>query len=908
MAMVSSCKEDEVKPAEIKIDPTEVSIDSVGGSAAITLTSNRDWTVSVAGGEGTSDTEWLTVSPASSKASSEGVTVTIEAASNYNPEASTPARSAVVTFQTTEEASATLTVTQAAYRIGSGDEPVDPTEPSVETGDAVADSEDPTTVTISGSYTYEGEEEITEVGVVCRLPEDEETEYLAAESVSSPFEVVVSGLSAETQYEYYAYVKMGDEYYEGEVKNFTTSSIDDGVLTISELASALSGLEDGASLSGLGEYAEGIVSANNGAGNNFYKALSVVDGSGEPGSGVYLYDESINEGFEIGDKVRISLANAKLEIYSGLYEIVWESYDNEVEVISSGNSFTVPELSVSEILTNDYVAMYVTVTDLTSEGISAGTTFASSNSVNFKSQSGESLAVMTTGYADWADEEIMPGVEAPMSGVASIFNGTVQLTPIQMSDVESYVRELTVNAGSVSGITETGATIEGSYEYTGDGEVTEVGAGYRQASSPEYAFLSAPAVSNPFTVILTGLEPGTKYEYVIYVTVDGVRTLSESSSFTTSSGQSGEVTISQLVAAMENMGDGESLASVGTEARGIVTATNREGNLLNAVIVEDGTGEANSGIYLYIPGGYDASDITEGDMVRIPLTDAEIDLYNGLKEVKVNDIPSVESSGNSYTPAAVTVDQVQGGQYMSMFVEVTDLTSNGIQAGTTFASANSVNFESASGTRLAVRTRTDASWAQEYILPDAAGSMGGAVTVYNGTIQLLPITLDDVADFIDENYAPPVTGDAVYEWNLKSGDLGSPSSPRTEINGMGAPALDWTAVYDWKTGTYLGFDNSLNRGLQIGSSGNPVNSFEISTTADGGMTYSTIAVNAAQANGANATLRVLSEGNVIDEVSLTGAATEYEFNLSSPVSGGSITLQYDVPGGKAIYLKAVILR
>ena len=923
MAMVSSCKEDEVKPAEIKIDPTEVSIDSVGGSAAITLTSNRDWTVSVAGGEGTSDTEWLTVSPASSKASSEGVTVTIEAASNYNPEASTPARSAVVTFQTTEEASATLTVTQAAYRIGSGDEPVDPTEPSVETGDAVADSEDPTTVTISGSYTYEGEEEITEVGVVCRLPEDEETEYLAAESVSSPFEVVVSGLSAETQYEYYAYVKMGDEYYEGEVKSFTTSSIDDGVLTISELASALSGLEDGASLSGLGEYAEGIVSANNGAGNNFYKALSVVDGSGEPGSGVYLYDESINEGFEIGDKVRISLANAKLEIYSGLYEIVWESYDNEVEVISSGNSFTVPELSVSEILTNDYVSMYVTVTDLTSEGISAGTTFASSNSVNFKSQSGESLAVRTTGYADWADEEIMPGVEAPMSGVASIFNGTVQLTPIQMSDVESYVNNLSITISPAEGITETGAVISGYYEYTGSGTVTGVGAGYKPAlSSGDYTFVEAASTDNPVRVELTGLTAETSYYAVLYVEIDGVRTLSEQVAFMTATSQLGEISISQLVAGMKNLSDGASLSSLGTYAKGICTATNMDGNNIpNAVIIEDGTGEPNSGVYVYTPTTELAGKLLEGDEVLMDLSTAKLSIYNGLRQITWDNftmgqtIKWPSTYGLSYTLAQVTVDQVLTGEYQGMYVEVTDLTSSNIEPGTTFASANSINFSNTAGTELAVRTRAQATWANKYIyiLPEGmTEEMKGVASVYNGTVQLLPVFDYEMTNWIDEDYVPPVGGNA-YEWILKNGDLGTSANPGYGAPSLGNPPMAWGWTFQWATGeAYLGFNGGENgRGVQIGSAAKPVTNFQLTSTVNTDITYQTIVLNASQANDANASVMVLggeSGTEVLGDVSLTGDATEYEFQLSEPISGGDITFIFDVPGKKAIYVKSVVLK
>ena len=190
--------------------------------------------------------------------------------------------------------------------------------------------------------------------------------------------------------------------------------------------------------------------------------------------------------------------------------------------------------------------------------------------------------------------------------------------------------------------------------------------------------------------------------------------------------------------------------------------------------------------------------------------------------------------------------------------------------------------------------------------------MKGVASVYNGTVQLLPVFDYEMTNWIDEDYVPPVGGNA-YEWILKNGDLGTSANPGYGAPSLGNPPMAWGWTFQWATGeAYLGFNGGENgRGVQIGSAAKPVTNFQLTSTVNTDITYQTIVLNASQANDANASVMVLggeSGTEVLGDVSLTGDATEYEFQLSEPISGGDITFIFDVPGKKAIYVKSVVLK
>lgn len=79
-----------------------------------------------------------------------------------------------------------------------------------------------TSATISANTYTAGSDAITEVGVAIKT--SGEYIYKSAASVSSPFQVALSGLTANTTYTFAAYVKVGGQYILGEASTFTTLS------------------------------------------------------------------------------------------------------------------------------------------------------------------------------------------------------------------------------------------------------------------------------------------------------------------------------------------------------------------------------------------------------------------------------------------------------------------------------------------------------------------------------------------------------------------------------------------------------------------------------------------------------------------------------------------------------------
>lgn len=106
--------------------------------------------------------------------------------------------------------------------------------PSVTTLDAVLGSGN-TSVTITGEYEYTGKGEVTETGVAYRKVGDEEYTEVKASGIDKKINVTVTGLSAETLYEYHAYAKADGIIGEGEDMTFTTST---KVLAVKDVVAA----------------------------------------------------------------------------------------------------------------------------------------------------------------------------------------------------------------------------------------------------------------------------------------------------------------------------------------------------------------------------------------------------------------------------------------------------------------------------------------------------------------------------------------------------------------------------------------------------------------------------------------------------------------------------------------------
>ena len=629
-------------------------------------------------------------------------------------------------------------------------------KPAVTTGEAQL-SDDMESALLSGSFVYEGEvSDITEVGFYWKKSEDEEYTELKADAVSESFTATLAGLEKGATYSFKAYVKIGERCYEGSEKLFITS--DETILTVAQFVEVLKTLESGSSLINVGTYVEGIV-VGDGDGGNLNKALAVADASGEANSGMYIYDKdgAFVNNFNIGDKVKIRLAGAKLEIYNELREIVWDSYSDDIELISSANSFTIPQITAAQFNSGNYQAMRVEVINLQSKnGQGAVWNDGSNNNINtiFADDSGEEIAVRTYKGVSWASNAIPEDVIGGIIGVASCYGTTQQLFPVVESDVAAFTSVVNFKSFEVSA-SEDLANINFAIEYTVNEK--EVSAAYirakKEGSSESQDFAINP-IESPiiYSIDIAQFERGVNYEFTAVLVVDS-KEYTQSTIFFIPALAETTITVKELVEFLLTAESGTSLAGVATYVEGIVVGDGDGGNLNKALAVADASGEANSGMYIYDKSGAFVNNFNIGDKVRIRLAGAKLDIYNELREIVwdsyADDIELI-SSANSFTIPQITAAQFNSGDYQAMRVEVINLQSkNGQGAVWNDGSNNNINtiFADDSGEEIAVRTYKSVSWAKNTINEEVKGSIFGVASCYNTTQQLFPVVESDVAAF-----------------------------------------------------------------------------------------------------------------------------------------------------------------
>ena len=136
---------------------------------------------------------------------------------------------------------------------------------------------------------------------------------------------------------------------------------------------------------------------------------------------------------------------------------------------------------------------------------------------------------------------------------------------------------------------------------------------------------------------------------------------------------------------------------------------------------------------------------------------------------------------------------------------------------------------------------------------------------------------------------------ATYTWNLASGDLKTTEGSITK----GEPAISWSQT----NATYIGWDGSTNKGVQIGKGTDATTSFELSTSAIKG-TIKKITVNASIASSGTAKLSVSVGGtDYMTSQALTTTATAYE---ATGNNSGDIKISFSNTA-KAFYLKSVVI-
>lgn len=299
------------------------------------------------------------------------------------------------------------------------------------------------TASVAASYNYGGIEPIDGAGFILRkgkksqkieltVPEDGK---LAFDFTEGTEEGAVA-LEPATTYTIVAYIDYEGSVHESDEVEFTTLGTEVTTLKVADLAKYLNDTKAEKSLSLAGNFVEGVVTAIN-ADNNLYKSITIEDGTGEAGTGVLCYGSVFQKVFAVGDKVKLSLVDATCGVNNGMYQVT----GGTVTVLEQGTKFTTPVIAAEDIA--KYAGMYVTVKDVTPDGIAAATVWNDGESnnatVNFKAVEGDAkFTVSTYKTCSWAKNFIGSTTKGNISGVAKTNNGKPVIYPNTAADVAAF--------------------------------------------------------------------------------------------------------------------------------------------------------------------------------------------------------------------------------------------------------------------------------------------------------------------------------------------------------------------------------------------------------------------------------------------------------------------------------------
>ena len=194
------------------------------------------------------------------------------------------------------------------------------------------------------------------------------------------------------------------------------------------------------------------------------KILYVQDETG----GVQLFLDS-NSTFKRGDVVTVDLSGASMKLYNGMIEIDDVKLANVAKDPSTA-TLEAKAISMEDFLANKYESQYValenvqvTNADLNKKWVVDG----KATSINFENVNGGTFVVRSSQYSSYKDQTV-PSGNGTIKGIATIYNGTLQLlftaeadyaglTGERQKPAETETNITAVLAGQVSGI----AIVEG---------------------------------------------------------------------------------------------------------------------------------------------------------------------------------------------------------------------------------------------------------------------------------------------------------------------------------------------------------------------------------------------------------------------------------------------------------------
>lgn len=489
---------------------------------------------------------------------------------------------------------------------------------------------------------------------------------------------------------------------------------------------------------------EAVVLANYGDGN-IDQLLAVGDNTGYPNSAILLYgfNSSSISNYPVGSVVKVAgLKNASYNFRYGLRQL------QSVTVTRTGDvrELVVPELTVAEVMTNEYQGQYVAIKDVHAAADWNGKPWVAADrqTVVLENAEGTTLSVSMgkSQYAPlFANYTINSDKTGTIKALSGYYRSAVQIMPVYVSDVLE-LSNVALLLSSTDVILEATAGSEATITIQSMGEWTLKTDGTGFTVDPQ----SGDGNKNVVTVKATADATQDLSQTLGTITVTGG---GETQTVTVrQKGIGGGVSIQGLndYIVTNPVNNGGSLSGYGP-IKAYVAANNTGGNFYNTLAVVDNTGKPNSGMLFY-GVNYTDAELPVGAEVEIDLSEATYVPYNGLPEVSGAKITATGNKVEMNVPE-LTVSEACSMNYVGQYICVKDVApaAEGYWNTTSENYANTT-LTNTSGASVTIRVNKNAEFAAEKYIVER-GNIYGVMEIYSSSYQMFPMSKADVAAFAE---------------------------------------------------------------------------------------------------------------------------------------------------------------
>ncbi len=574
--------------------------------------------------------------------------------------------------------------------------------------------------TIGGSYEFDGT--ISEVGVAYKAEGAADYTVEKAIAIQSPFSITLNTLTDGTNYEYYAYVVADGKEYKGDVKTFATEK--DQSTAVTYFADDFAAIEDKVVYNS-GKWTFTSTDTKWPANYKMGWYGKTFNNGADKYITIAPYDTELTEVVAYAVMTKFNVAEAQGKKLT--FDLAWyfQTKDNsKFEVVASKN-YTGDVAAATWEVVESY-----TYTDETINPLNTWTSYSLDLSTKYAEEKALAVAFRYTGKSN-----------------------TYRLDNVEFGAVEAPVDVLTVVTGEATNVTETSATVAGSYSGVTEAPA-EVGVEYRMSGVADYTKVAAAAVAESFSVELSNLVEESTYEYRAYAVKGEETTYGEVKTFTTAAAvtpSTPSVTIPELIASMS-----ESATVYDADSdyvfEGVVLTDVDGGNYTynNLIVMTEGATTPNNAVVIYNNPLNQTPSFNAGDKVRVTLKAgvAKTQVRYGVPQLTGITDSEIEKIGEgvAVTPIKITYDKLV--EYVNMPVEIDNVQSVATSGVWSSSSANTSHKFTVNGDesqQFVVYVKKAAGVFVDVALATGNGTIKGIASVYSNAGQIVPRNLDDVA-------------------------------------------------------------------------------------------------------------------------------------------------------------------